>query len=214
MAIRHLSMQPAEHHSRERFLDAALAVLLDRGPTALTIRGVAEAAGASTIAVYTRFGGRSGLYDALYERTFDLLREMLESLPPETEDGLADLLGLAMEFRAFAWANPARYALMFERPLPDFNPDPGLRAVVLRTTFELFIDKVRRVSPPGIDARTAGYQLWSTMHGLMSMELTLRSRPPVSGWFLSPTDEAYEEVYRSGVRSTITGLGLRNTDGS
>ncbi|MFD9890007.1 TetR/AcrR family transcriptional regulator [Amycolatopsis sp. NPDC059027] len=207
-------MQPAEQNNRERFLDAALAVLLDRGPTALTIRGVAEAAGASTIAVYTRFGGRSGLYDALYERTFDLLREMLETLPPETEDGLGDLLGLAMEFRKFAWESPARYALMFERPLPDFNPDPGLRAVVLRTTFELFIGKVRRVSPPGIDARAAGYQLWATMHGLMSMELTLRSRAAVSGWFIPPTDEAYEEVYRSGVQSMITGLGLRNLAGA
>ena len=79
MATRHVSMRPAEHGHRERYLDAALSVLFDRGVTALTVRGVAEAAGASTISVYTRFGGRSGLLDALYERTFDSLRELLEA---------------------------------------------------------------------------------------------------------------------------------------
>ena len=88
MATRHLSMRPAEQGNRERFLDAALAVLFDRGVTGLTVRGVAEAAGASTLSVYARFGGRAGLLDALYERTFDSLRELLEGLPPASPDGV------------------------------------------------------------------------------------------------------------------------------
>ncbi len=210
MATRHVSMRPVEQGHRERYLDAALSVLFDRGVTALTVRGVAEAAGASTISVYARFGGRDGLLDALYERTFDSLREMLEALPPEGPDGFADLLDLAMAYRCFARESPARYALMFERPIPGFDPDPALRSAVVRTTFGLFIDRVRRISPPDVDARTAAYHLWTAMHGLVGAELMLASRTPLPEWFIPPTDEANAEVYRRGVTAMTTGLGLRN----
>lgn len=211
MATRHLSMRPAEQGNRERFLDTALAVLFDRGVNGLTVRGVAEAAGASTITVYARFGGRAGLLDALYERTFDSLRELLEGLPPAGSDGVADLLHLALAYRLFALESPVRYALMFERPVPGFDPDPALRSAVVRTTFTLFIDRVQRVCSPGMDARETAYQLWTAMHGLVSAELMLASRSPLPGWFIPPTDEANEAMYRRGITAMMTGLGLRNT---
>jgi len=210
VATRHLSMRPAEQGNRERFLDAALAVLFDRGVTGLTVRGVAEAAGASTLSVYARFGGRAGLLDALYERTFDSLRELLEGLPPASPDGVADLLHLALEYRLFARESPVRYALMFERPVPRFDPDPALRSAVLRTTFALFIARVQRVCPPGADAREAAYQLWTAMHGLVGSELLMGSRTPLPDWFIPPTEEANERMYRRGVGAMMTGLGLRN----
>ncbi|MCR6486671.1 TetR/AcrR family transcriptional regulator [Amycolatopsis sp. OK19-0408] len=203
-------MRPAEHGTRERYLDAALSVLLDRGVPGLTVRGVAEAAGASTISVYARFGGRAGLLDALYERTFDSLRELLEGLPPSSPDGVADLLHLALEYRRFARESPTRYALMFERPVPNFDPDPALRSAVLRTTFTLFIARVQRVSPPESDARAAAYQLWTAMHGLVGAELTMSSRTTLPDWFIPPTDEANEAMYRRGVTAMMTGLGLHN----
>ncbi|MFI5614528.1 TetR/AcrR family transcriptional regulator [Amycolatopsis sp. NPDC051903] len=211
MATRHLSTQPAEQHNRGRFLDAALAVLTDRGVGGLTVRGVAEAAGASTITVYTRFGGRTGLLDALYERAFDLLREQLLDVPPESDDGVADLLEVALAYRRFALESPARYAMMFERSVHDYDPDPALRTAVLRTTFAMFVGKIRRISSdPAADARRYGYLLWTSMHGLVSVELTIRSQTPLDDWFIEPTDEANEAVYRTGVLSMITGLGLHN----
>jgi AcrR family transcriptional regulator len=209
MATRHLSVQPADQNSRKRFLDAALAVLTDRGVAGLTVRGVAEAAGASTITVYTRFGGRTGLLDALYERAFDLMREQLLDVPPETEDGLADLLEVALAYRRFALENPARYALMYERSVHDFDPDPELRKAVMRTTFVMFVDKIRRISRPGADLQQLGYLLWTSMHGLVSVELTMRAQTPLNDWFIENTDEANEDVYRTGVRAMCTGLGLR-----
>ncbi|MEV6903112.1 TetR/AcrR family transcriptional regulator [Amycolatopsis sp. NPDC051372] len=210
MATRHLSTQPADQHNRSRFLDAALNVLTDRGVAGLTVRGVAEAAGASTITVYTRFGGRTGLLDALYERAFDLLRDELLDVPPETDDGVADLLEVALAYRRFALESPARYAMMFERSVHGYDPDPELRTAVLRTTFAMFVGKIRRIGDPGRDSRDYGYLLWTSMHGLVSVELTIRSQTPLSDWFIEPTDEANEVMYRTGVLSMITGLGLRN----
>ncbi|WP_233573673.1 TetR/AcrR family transcriptional regulator [Amycolatopsis panacis] len=210
VATRHLSTQPAEQHHRRRFLDAALAVLTDRGVAGLTVRGVAERAGASTITVYTRFGGRVGLLDALYERAFDLLREDLQAVPPETDDGIADLLEVAQAYRRFAMASPARYGLMFERSVHDYDPDPALRAGVVATTFVEFVTKINRVSPPGVSARDCAYLLWTSMHGLVSVELTIRSQSHIEDWFLDPTAEAHGRMYRHGVLAMITGLGLRN----
>ncbi|MET8996513.1 TetR/AcrR family transcriptional regulator [Amycolatopsis sp. Hca4] len=203
-------MRPADQGGRERYLDAALSVLVDRGVPGLTVRGVAEAAGASTLSVYARFGGRAGLLDALYERTFDSLHELLEGLPPSSEDGVADLLHLALEYRRFARESPTRYALMFERPVPGFDPDPGLRSAVLRTTFSLFIGRVQLVCPPGADARSAAYRLWTTIHGLVGAELLMASRRPLPDWFIPPTEEAHEAMFRDGVTAMMTGLGLRN----
>jgi AcrR family transcriptional regulator len=159
--------------------------------------------------VYTRFGGRTGLLDALYERAFDLMREQLLDVPPETEDGLADLLEVALAYRRFALENPARYALMYERSVHDFDPDPELRKAVMRTTFVMFVDKIRRISRPGADLQQLGYLLWTSMHGLVSVELTMRSQTPLSDWIIENTDEANEDVYRTGVRAMCTGLGLR-----
>jgi AcrR family transcriptional regulator len=210
VATRHLPMRPADQGGRERYLDAALSVLVNRGVPGLTVRGVAEAAGASTLSVYARFGGRAGLLDALYERTFDSLRELLEGLPPSSQDGVADLLHLALQYRHFARESPTRYALMFERPVPGFDPDPALRSAVLRTTFTLFIARVQRVCPPGADARSAAYRLWTAMHGLVGAELMMASRRPLPDWFIPPTEEAHEQMYRDGVTAMITGLGLHN----
>lgn len=208
MATRHRLAGAADAHSRERFLDAALAILLEQGSAGLTVRAVAEAAGASTITVYARFGGRHGLLDSLYEQLFDLLRETFDNLPPLTENPMADLLDLVTVYRAFALESPARYAFMLERTVPDFDPDPGVRNDVVRDSFGVLLQRVERVCPPNVDVVRSAYLLWTCMHGLVSVELTLRTRSVLPGWFLLPTEEANDPMYYAGVHAMITGLGL------
>ena len=72
--------------------------------------------------MYTRFGGRTGALDALYERIFELLRDELARLPPASGDVARDVLAFAHVYRGFALASPARYAFMFERAVPGYNP--------------------------------------------------------------------------------------------
>lgn len=189
-------------------MDAALQVLMDHGVFGLTVRGVAQSAGVSTIAVYTRFGGRSGLLDALYEHTFDLLRRALEATPPTSGEPAGDIVAFAMTYRQFALESPARYALMFERPVPDFTPDPALRVAVVRESFAMLMRRVQRAGPPGLDAVHPSFLLWATMHGLVSYELTQKLRGVIPGWFLPPTEEANEPIYLAGVTAMINGLGL------
>src|SRR5918993_359272 len=58
---------------RRALLDAASGLLLEEGPGALTMRRVAGAGGCSTTVLYTMFGGKEGLADALYREGFERL---------------------------------------------------------------------------------------------------------------------------------------------
>src|SRR5258708_5752122 len=59
--------------SVERFVESGLRVLREYGPAELTVRRVAEVASASTMGIYTRFGGRAGMLEAIYRRGMELL---------------------------------------------------------------------------------------------------------------------------------------------
>lgn len=206
MATRHSETSHDDTHSRERFLQAALTVLVEQGAAGLTVRGLAGAAGSSTIGVYTRFGGRAGVLDALYERTFELLHEAMAQLPPVSGDALPDVLAFARAFREFALESPARYAFMFERSVPGYDPDPDLRMLAQHASYDLLAERVRPAVGEDGDPDGAGYLVWTTMHGLVSMELTHRARTPPPGWFLKPGNDSYPSIFREGITTVLAGL--------
>ncbi len=100
-----------ERNVRDALLHAAVALLDEHGPDALQTRKVAGAAGTSTMAVYTHFGGMRGLIAAVAEeglRQFDVALRM-----PETADPVADLLSVGAAYRRYAIQRPHLYRLMF-----------------------------------------------------------------------------------------------------
>ncbi|SEH03569.1 regulatory protein, tetR family [Nonomuraea solani] len=327
---------------RQDLLDAALRILRDQGALYLTLRRVADAAGTSTMGIYTCFGGRTALLEAIYEHGFRLLRQAMttplneeatplptadneaasplgadneatplpgadsplrvneaptslpraaeepvplkEGAPPAQSDEatfsaqvspdvalltqvgteaaplpqvgnevafppqvsaevappaqvgdeaapptpasnevalrtstsdeaatpVARILEIAFGYRQFALTDPALYALMFERPLPDFDPSPQQRDDALRLCFDLLAEATTAATQAGlINATTperAAYLVWTTIHGLVSIELTCSLRTPLPGWFLNSREEG-ERVLQEGVQALISGLG-------
>jgi AcrR family transcriptional regulator len=200
---------------RERLVSAGLDALNDDGPAELTVRRVAELAGSSTMGIYTQFGGRSGMLEAIFRRGFELLRARLvtafdDLTGPAAHDISERIVAIALAYRRFALDNPALYAFMFERPLPGFDPSPQLRAEALGMTFRLLTDEVHRAQAAGLvagdDPVRPAYLLWTTMHGITSIELTHAARSPLQGWFLDSPD-AGERVYVDGVHALLAGLG-------
>ena len=222
----------------ERLLDAAAQVLAEHGLGELTVRRVAERAESSTMGVYSRFGGRSGILEALYRRLFAQLARELRAVPA-TADPVQDIRSLTEAYRAFAVAGPQRYAFMFADPLPAFVPGPELRAETVQTTFAPLLDAVRRAGAGGKpgdsvtetetadtetadrDANTdtdtdtdttvtqAAYCLWCIMHGLIGLEFTDVLRTPMVAWGITGEDgAAAERMFHAGVGSMIAGLDL------
>lgn len=96
---------------REEMLHAAVGLLDQHGPDALQTRKVAGAAGTSTMALYTHFGGMRGLIAELAEegyRQFDAALRV-----PQTDDPVADLFVLSAAYRRYAIERPHMYRLMF-----------------------------------------------------------------------------------------------------
>ncbi|MFF1817690.1 TetR/AcrR family transcriptional regulator [Kribbella sp. NPDC058245] len=153
---------------RERLLSGAADVLAADGVEGLTVRRVVEAAGRSTMCVYTKFGSRGGLMSAVYEQAATSLYAVLDRARPV--DG-STTLGLASAYRRFALANPGAYALLFDQPLAALDVDETLRA-----------DAITRIATYFTSAGEAKpLRLWAIMHGLLTLERSLPS-PPTGAW--------------------------------
>ncbi|WP_433515761.1 TetR/AcrR family transcriptional regulator [Nonomuraea sp. CA-143628] len=186
---------------RGDLLAAAVRVLREQGAPQLTLRRVAEEARTSTMGIYTCFGGRAGLLAAIYQYGFDVLQEvLLRSLDGQAEP-FERIMAVAYGYREFALADPALFALMFERPLPDFDPSPELRQDALGRTFSLLTEIMAGSEEP---TRMA-YLVWTTIHGLVSIELTCSLRSPLPGWFLDSREEG-ARVLADGVGTLLRGM--------
>jgi AcrR family transcriptional regulator len=160
---------PRSSTTRETLLEAAVGLLEERGPGALRIRDVAEAAEQSTMGVYTHFGSKQGLLEQLYLHGFRRLEERLKTVASTGRDQ-PELLAFALAYRAFAVDNEALYGLMFERATPDFVPSDASRMAGL-ATFEMLATRVAEWRPDLTDPAAAAHLVWGTMHGLVSIEL-------------------------------------------
>lgn len=192
---------------RERLITAALRVVADHGLGELTVRRVAEVADTSTMGVYSRFGSRIGVLQALYTRTFDMLAQALAAVPAG-DTPVADLLAIARAYREFALASPNRYLFMFDQATAGFQADEALRAQSFQSALAPVITVVRRAVPPDVHPLRAAYCLWCVMHGLLGLELAKVPGTPLPAVDFQPDDQTAERMYTAGCMAMLTGLGL------
>ncbi|GHG45119.1 TetR/AcrR family transcriptional regulator [Streptomyces hydrogenans] len=168
---------------RAAFLDCAISLLVAEGPAALTMRRLASDVGSSTKVLYTMFGGKEGLVDALYREGFVRLRRTQEQVP-RGEDPLAYLIELGRVYRESALAAPGYYRLMFERPVPGFQPSAEALAVA-ETAFGASASAVHACMEAGIlrpgDAHESSKLFWAAAHGAVSLELAGHFAPAEAG---------------------------------
>jgi AcrR family transcriptional regulator len=98
--------------TRDRLMAAALAVLERDGPAAIQARTLAGEIGASTMAVYTHFGGMPKLIEAVMREGLTRFAEHTRGVP-HTDDPMADLITGGLAYGEFALRNPQLYKLLF-----------------------------------------------------------------------------------------------------
>jgi len=106
--------RPRRHdeRTRETLLQAAEALVGSGGTDALSLRAVAAAGKTTTRAVYSLFGSKEGLLEALALRALDLLVSHIDSVPLSDDPG-ADLITAALKgFRPYALAHPDLFRLV------------------------------------------------------------------------------------------------------
>jgi AcrR family transcriptional regulator len=158
---------------RVRLLEQAVRTLSEDGPDALSLRKLAAQVGTSTTAVYSLFGGKPGLLNAVYDEAFARFGERLARVEP-TDDPKMDLFALAMAYRASALEEPHFYQVMFGPAGRAMTPDPeSIRRA--ETTFSPLVDAVSRAIRAGQlrehNPTAIATTMWATVHGLVSLEL-------------------------------------------
>jgi AcrR family transcriptional regulator len=172
---------------RDELLHAAVGLLNEHGPDALQTRKVAGAAGTSTMAVYTHFGGMRSLIAEVAEeglRQFDAALTVRQ-----TDDPVADLMAVGAAYRRFAIERPHMYRLMFGSTSAHGINAPAGNVLTLtldeieqhEPSFAHVVRGVHRAMLGGrITANSAddgasvvatAAQFWALIHGFVMLEL-------------------------------------------
>jgi AcrR family transcriptional regulator len=179
-------------------LKAASDLLAAEGPGALTVRGIANAAGVSTMNVYSRFGGKDGVVEHLFIEGFQRLRAGMESVIA-TDDPIADIVSCGLAYRRFAIDNPTLYSVMFDRVVPDYQPTIDGQ-LIASSTLELLARRLERAMKSGAlrtaDPLPTAALVWATCHGVVSLELKA----------VGPIAIDWSDVYHRAMSMIIKGL--------
>ncbi len=195
------------HHGnlREALVEAAIALIANKGPDGFTIAEAARLAGVSPAAPYRHFRDAEALLAEVALRGFD---RFAAALTAAWNNGRPDPLrafeAIGRAYLAFARNEPAYYAAMFEaRLLFDDHPPllaAGDRAfVVLRDAADrLAASLPRGQRPPSL---MMALHVWALAHGIAA--LFVRGGPS-----RRKLPMAAEELLEAGVLVYLRGLGL------
>jgi AcrR family transcriptional regulator len=98
------------------------------GLGALSLRDLARRVGMQAPSLYSYFDSKHAIYDAMFAQGAQQFLD-LERAVPTTGDALRDLQTGSRLFVTFCTEDPARYQLMFQRPIPGFEPSPESYAI-------------------------------------------------------------------------------------
>jgi AcrR family transcriptional regulator len=167
---------------REQLVEAGMRVLERDGKAALSARKLAAETGTSTMAVYTHFGGMTGLIDAIAGETFVRFTAALTEVE-QTDDPVADFFVMGVHYREFALANPQRYQMMFGTSADSLDRHHADLTVTgsasdraeFAVSFEALLEVVRRMIGAGRirddGASVVAGRLWCLTHGAVLLEI-------------------------------------------
>ncbi|MDP9868114.1 MULTISPECIES: TetR/AcrR family transcriptional regulator [Streptosporangium] len=181
-------------------VDIAARLLADEGPQALSARRIATEAGSSTMAVYTNFGGMSGLVREMVYEGFARLQSYFSHVA-QTTDPVADIALFGRAYRHNALTNPHLYAVMFGgASLAGFSLTAEDRQYG-RYTLSTVVECATRCITAGRfrtgDAELVAHQLWTAIHGLVTLEL--------GDYLIAPCDA--DRVFEAQLTGLMVGAG-------
>jgi AcrR family transcriptional regulator len=189
---------------RQGMLDAAARLLTEEGPAALTVRKVADSVNCSTTLLYSLFGGKDGLSNALYLEGFARLKAEFAANSAQltattSQTGLQRLNALAQIYHQYAKQNPSYYMVMFGDAIAGFVPPLESRKQAwesLAVLIDAFDECMQSGALPPTNPTAAARLLWAAMHGAISLEL--------KGYYLKT--ERADELFNAAVHAVLRSL--------
>jgi AcrR family transcriptional regulator len=157
--------------TRAEILDAARALMAERGLAALSLRDLGERVGMRAQSLYSYVDSKHDIYDALFRQGYEEYAAAMaeaEATAPRRADPRAYARHLAHAHVAWCLDDPVRYQLLFWRTIPGFVPSEESWTAAL-AAFEALREPLARVGlgdPAQVDLTTALFS------GLTSQQLT------------------------------------------
>ena len=160
--------QPYHHGNLPRtLLDAAVEVISEVGPAAMSFREVARRAGVSSAAPAHHFGDKAGLFTALATEGYGLLGRAMT----DAYERSGSFLDVGVAYVHFAVTHRAHFEVMF-RPDLSHQEDPEL--VVAREGASRLLYGPAAAASGDADgqSREPGIAAWALVHGLATLMLS------------------------------------------
>ena len=107
--------------AREEILDAAWQIADEEGIGAVALSEVARRVGMRAPSLYNYFPSKHAIVDAMFQQGAVEFRDTM-SAPLDARGRRESVRAIAFRFMDFALARPARFELLFHRPVPGFFP--------------------------------------------------------------------------------------------
>lgn len=169
--------------TREKILDAARRMFVEHGYEATTMRAIANAIEYTPTAIYHHFKNKDALLTELATLDFRALAGAFQRIG-RIEDPIDRLYRIGDAYTEFALSHPMQYQLMFMTRKPGgvfaadaTRGDPGQDA------YAFLRDACASAISAGVfrqdvtDAEELAQMLWSSVHGLVSLQIVKAGGP-------------------------------------
>jgi len=206
--------EPDREDLRTRLLAAAEQLVRQHGPDGLSLRELARTCRTSTMAIYTLYGGKPGLMQALYALGFARLHAY--ALTAEAPDApLRWMVRQMLAYRRFALDHTGLYRLMFggEKRFTPTSRNTRFASLAAPVedaypAFAALVDAVgacmahyRKAAPGSAEVQDFAFLVWGQMHGLVGLEIA---------GYADPVDALGR--YHNAVRFICTHCGAEAVD--
>lgn len=186
------------HHGnlKETLLDAAEALIAERGPMGVTLSELARMAGVSPAAIYRHYADLNALVGAVARRGFGVFTARLRAAGSVSGPGIPGFSSMGAAYLGFARENPGAYAAMFSSTITDADPEV---CAASETAFRTLAEGLAgALTEAGIDQGSAfslAIKIWSLAHGIATLTGSGRLSPAIG---VTP-----EKMLQEGVRALI-----------
>jgi AcrR family transcriptional regulator len=157
---------------RGEIVEAAIALIADRGDEAVSMRAIARAVGVTPPAVYLHFTDKRELMLAILEHVFADLGRALEEA--DSGEPRARVRALVRAYVTWGIAHPGRYKISYEGAIARQLPPDSERAFA-RPHLERLAAAMAAIRPD--DAVRSATRLWACAHGVVSLRINKPQAP-------------------------------------
>lgn len=162
---------------REKILQSAHQLFLERGFEEISIRSIAEAIEYSPATIYLYFKDKNEIIHALHQDGFRLLNEHFQHLG-QFADPFERLLQMGRAYIKFATSNPDIYDLLFMKSEPMEHVASCLDEEWKEgdSAFDALLQTIMQCQHQGyfkgFEPHSFAMMIWSSIHGLCSLHIS------------------------------------------